>query len=118
MIKRTLQILVIMVAIFWVPSHLGAFSFATHLYIADQAFLNSDHKYDLYYGSILPDIDFFVKQSWKWPTAFGDTHHRYVDLRPHADGPAQMAFAEGWLTHNEEDPWGLTITPISTRVTL
>ena len=104
--KRHLQISLILIAILWIPSHLRAFSQATHLYIADHAFQDSGHKNDLYYGSIAPDIDFFVRQASKWPTAFDDTHHRFVDLRSFAGGPEQAAFAGGWLTHNEEDPWG------------
>ena len=95
-----------MIAILWIPSHLQAFSQATHLYIADHVFQDSGQKNDLYYGSIAPDIDFFVKQTWKWPTAFNDTHHQFVDLRSFASSPKQMAFANGWLTHNEEDSWG------------
>ena len=113
--KHGLQLLLIGIALIWTPSHLWAFSSATHLYVAEHVFQEvsgslaapaSQFKPDLYYGSIGPDIDFFVKRPEKWPTAFDDTHHQFVDLRPFASSPAQMAFANGWLTHNEEDPWG------------
>ncbi len=88
------------------PSLVFGFSQATHLYIADHVFADSQNKNDVYYGSIGPDIDFFVRRSEKWPTAFDDTHHEFVNLTAFASNPYQMAFADGWLTHNEEDPWG------------
>lgn len=40
----------------------------------------------------------------KWQTAFHDTHKDFIDLSPAALSPAQKAFTQGWLTHNEE--WG------------
>ncbi len=89
-----------------IPASASAFSQATHLYIADHVFADAEDKNDLYYGSIGPDIDFFVNRSEKWPTAYDDTHHQFVDLRPFASNPYQMAYADGWLTHNEEDFWG------------
>jgi hypothetical protein len=89
-----------------IPAHLQAFSQATHLYIADHVFQDSAQKNDLYYGSIGPDIDFSVRRPEKWPTAFNDTHYQFVDLRSFASNPSQMAFADGWFTHNERDPWG------------
>jgi len=110
-----LWMLLLGMVIFVIPSHVGAFNSATHLYIAEHVFQEvsgplappaSQFKPDLYYGSIGPDIDFFVRRPEKWLTAFDDTHHQFVDLRPLASSPAQMAFANGWLTHNEEDPWG------------
>ncbi len=88
------------------PAIVLAFSQATHLYIADHVFEDSESKNDLYYGSIAPDIDFFVKRPEKWPTAFEDTHYNFVDLRSFASTPSQMAFANGWFTHNEKDVWG------------
>jgi hypothetical protein len=88
------------------PFPLYAFSQATHLYIADHVFEDSTEKNDLYYGSLAPDIDFFVRRPEKWPSAFEDTHHNFVDLRPFATTPAQGAFANGWITHNQRDPWG------------
>ncbi len=88
------------------PTFASAFSQATHLYIADHVFSDAEYRNDVYYGSIGPDIDFFVKRSEKWATAYDDTHHQFVDLRPFTSNPYQMAFAKGWLTHNEEDPWG------------
>jgi hypothetical protein len=88
------------------PVHLHAFSQATHLYIADHVFPDLAQKNDLYYGSIGPDIDFSVRRPEKWPTAFNDTHYQFVDLRSFASNPSQMAFTDGWLTHNERDPWG------------
>jgi len=88
------------------PAFVHAFSQATHLYIADQVFQDSALKNDLNYGSIAPDIDFSVRRPEKWPTAFNDTHYQFVDLRSFASNPSQMAFAEGWFTHNERDPWG------------
>ncbi len=88
------------------PVFVQAFSQATHLYIADHVFQDSDHKNDLYYGAIAPDLQFFVKRPEKWPTAFQDTHYNFVDLRSFATTPEQVAFAEGWYTHNEKDSWG------------
>ena len=106
MIKKYLQIAFGMALILWAPSQLKAFNSATHLYIAEHVFQDSRFKLDLYYGSVAPDLYFFVKQPQKWPTALDDTHHQFVDLRPFASGLSQTAFANGWLTHNEKDPWG------------
>ena len=78
-----------------------AFSSATHLYIAQHAF--GVQNTDLFYGSIAPDIALYTDPD-KWPTAFGDTHYDYVDLKRYAVFPVQKAFAKGWLTHNEL--WG------------
>jgi hypothetical protein len=86
------------------PTLAPAFNPATHIYIADQLFPESPHKVDLYYGSTAPDIANFVTNVEHWPTAFRDTHYRFKDLRGSAIGPTQMAFANGWLTHNEK--WG------------
>ncbi len=94
------------IASMMIPSPLHAFSQATHLYIADHVFEESVNKNDLYYGSVGPDIDFFVSHPEKWRTAFGDTHYNFVDLRPFASNPSQEAFANGWFTHNERDSWG------------
>jgi len=105
--KTTFPLLFLMGILFvMIPFPLHAFSQATHLYIADHVFQDSVDKNDLYYGSIGPDIDFFVKRSEKWPSAFEDTHYNFVDLRPFASTPAQAAFANGWFTHNERDSWG------------
>lgn len=81
-----------------------AFNSATHLHIAERVFPNCTDKIDLYYGSIAPDLALYVAQLDKWPTAFDDTHYDYMDLRSGASSFTQMAFATGWLTHNEE--WG------------
>lgn len=86
------------------PTLAPAFNPATHIYIADQLFPESAHKVDLYYGSTAPDIANSVTNEEHWPTAFRDTHYRFKDLRRCAIGPTQMAFANGWLTHNEK--WG------------
>ena len=114
--KRQIKIGVLFsVIIGLTPAFVLAFSQATHLYIADHVFQDvsgplapptSQFKPDLYYGSIGPDIDFFVRRPEKWPTAFGDTHSDFVDLRSFASTPSQMAFADGWFTHNERDSWG------------
>jgi hypothetical protein len=106
--KKTLISVLFLVEFLWVliPIRLHAFSQATHLYIADHVFQDSAQKNDLYYGSLGPDIDFSVRRPEKWPTAFNDTHYQFVDLRSFASNPSQMAFAEGWFTHNQRDPWG------------
>ena len=77
---------------------------ATHIYIADEVFPDRDRKVDLWYGSIAPDLVAWVSHPRKWPTSFRDTHYNYIDLRGHATNPQTVAFAAGWLTHNEE--WG------------
>ena len=105
--KRVWFIASILVSVFLNPSQGLPFSSATHLYIAGHVFEDEAYPLDLYYGAIAPDIDFAVKQISKWPTAFDDTHYNFVDLRSFATGPEQMAFAKGWLTHNEKDPWGV-----------
>jgi hypothetical protein len=86
------------------PSLADAFNPATHIYIADQVFPDCAHKVDLYYGSTAPDIANSVANPEKWPTAFDDTHHTFIDLRGFASTSIQKALANGWLTHNEE--WG------------
>ena len=104
--KRQIKIgILLSIIIGLTPAFVLAFSQATHLYIADHVFEDSESKNDLYYGSIAPDIDFFVKHPEKWPTAFEDTHYNFVDLRSFAPTPSQRAFADGWFTHNERDPW-------------
>jgi len=80
------------------------FNSATHIYIAERVFPNWFNKIDLFYGSIAPDLALYVANPEKWPTAFGDTHYNYIDLRRYAWSSAQRAFAVGWLTHNEI--WG------------
>ncbi len=105
-IPLRLSILVAVVPIILFPVFVHAFSQATHLYIADHVFENSDYKNDLYYGAFAPDLQFFVKHPEKWPTAFEDTHYNFVDIRPFATDPEQAAFASGWYTHNEKDSWG------------
>ena len=107
MAGKWFRILFFGMVIMGAASQSGAFSSATHLYIADQVFQSRypEPNPDLYYGSFAPDLDFFVKPG-KWLTATGDTHYSFVDIRPYASNPDQMAFAEGWLTHNEKDPWG------------
>ncbi len=106
--KKTILSLLFLLEILFlmIPYRLHAFSEATHLYIADHVFQDSAEKEDLHYGSVAPDIDFFVKRPEKWLTAFRDTHYDFVDLRPFALTPSQAAFANGWFTHNERDPWG------------
>jgi hypothetical protein len=105
--KRISFIAFILVSVFLNPSQGLPFSSGTHLYIADRVFQDEPYPLDLYYGAIAPDLDFALKQASKWPTAFDDTHHNFVDLRSFASGPEQMAFAKGWFTHNEKDPWGI-----------
>jgi hypothetical protein len=104
--KLKLEAILVLMSTAFMPTFVEAFNQATHLYIADHVFQDSEFKNDLYYGSIAPDIDFFVKHPEKWPTAFEDTHYNFVDLRSFASTPSQMAFADGWLTHNERDSWG------------
>ena len=105
--NRNALIAFILGLVFLTPLQGLAFSSGTHLYIADRVFQDEPYPLDLYYGAVAPDLDFAVKQVSKWPTAFDDTHHNFVDLRSLASGPEQMAFARGWLTHNEKDPWGI-----------
>ena len=88
------------------PSFVQAFGQATHVYIVDHVFQDADHKNDLYYGSVGPDMQFAVRHPEKWPTAFEDTHYNFVDLRSFATSPEQTDFADGWYTHNEKDSWG------------
>ncbi len=104
--KLKLGAVLVLVSTAFMPALGETFSQATHLYIADHVFQDSVSQNDLYYGSIAPDIDFSVKRPEKWPTALEDTHRNFVDLRPFASTPAQMAFADGWFTHNERDTWG------------
>jgi hypothetical protein len=101
-----LMIYLLFMALSLSPTLVQAFNPATHLYIAERVFPNSVQKIDLYYGSIAPDLVYYVLQPDKWPTptAFEDTHYEYINLRPYAWGPTQRAFAKGWLTHNEK--WG------------
>jgi hypothetical protein len=83
------------------PVH--AFNPATHIFIAERVFPESSHKIELYYGSIAPDLALYAPER-KWLTAFHDTHKDFIDFSPAALSPAQEAFAQGWLTHNEG--WG------------
>ncbi len=104
-IRLRLSVLLAVFSITFFPAFVQAFSQATHLYIADHVYPDSDHKNDLYYGSFGPDIDFFAKAE-KWPTAFEDTHYNFVDIRSFAATPEQASFANGWYIHNEKDSWG------------
>lgn len=94
----------LLVGFFLLPSTIHAFNPGAHIYIADKVFPESKNKIDLYYGSIAPDLSMYVSRAEKWPSAFADTHHAYIDLRRYAWTPTQLAFAKGWLTHNEL--WG------------
>jgi hypothetical protein len=80
-----------------------AWGSGTHVYIADRVFPECGDKTNLHYGSVAPDL-YDRAAPEKWPTAFHDTHYTYIDLRSEAWSPASEAFADGWLTHNEE--WG------------
>jgi len=104
--KKLLKIgaFLIAVTLTLAPTLAQAFNPAAHIYIADQVFKDCSRKINLYYGSIAPDLAMYVTMPAKWPTAFDDTHHDYIDLRSCALGSTQKAFAKGWLTHNEE--WG------------
>jgi len=104
--RLTSRILLTVIAITLFPAFVQAFGQATHLYIADHVYQDSDYKNDLYYGTFAPDLQFFVKHPEKWPTAFEDTHYNFVDIRSFATGPEQAAFAGGWFIHDEKDPWG------------
>ena len=86
------------------PTLAPAFNPATHIYIAGQVFGNCSPKIDLYYGSIAPDLAMYVTNPAKWDegVAFYQTHYEFIDLREYAFGATQNAFANGWLTHNEE----------------
>lgn len=97
-------LLVFLVSVLLLPSSSHAFNPGAHIYIADKVFPDSKNKIDLYYGSIAPDLSMYVSRVEKWPGAFTDTHHAYIDLRRYAWSSTQLAFAKGWLTHNEV--WG------------
>ena len=86
------------------PTSGEAFNPASHIFIAELVFPESSPKIDLYYGSIAPDLALYAPEG-EWLTAFQDTHKNFIDLSPAALSPAQKAFAQGWLTHNEE--WGV-----------
>jgi len=102
--KGMLRLRIFLSAILILLSPVLAQSFnpGTHIYIAEQVFPKCIDKIDLYYGSIAPDLVLYANVGpQELESLFYYTHYRYIDLRSSAWSPAQMAFAKGWLTHNE-----------------
>lgn len=97
-----LKILLSAILILLSPVLAQSFNPGTHIYIAEQVFPKCIDKIDLYYGSIAPDLVLYAHVSQQeLKSLFYYTHYRYIDLRSSAWSPTQMAFAKGWLTHNE-----------------
>jgi hypothetical protein len=94
----TVFFVILALAIFVFPAQ--SFNPAAHVYIADHLFPNHPNKTDLYYGSIAPDMAIYTNFA-KWPDSFFDTHYKYMNLIPFAQGANQKGFARGWFTHNE-----------------
>ena len=97
-------VVLVAVALAFAPIPVKAFNPATHLYIAERVFADCGERIDLWYGSIAPDLALYVAIPENWITSFNDTHYDYMDLVDSASSPVQKAFAQGWLSHNEE--WG------------
>jgi len=84
------------------PALAQSFNLGTHIYIAEQVFPKCIDKIDLYYGSIAPDLVLYASVSpQELKSLFYYTHYKYIDLKSSAWSPTQIAFAKGWLTHNE-----------------
>jgi hypothetical protein len=86
------------------PTLTQSFNPVTHIYIAEKVFPEWGYNFDLYYGSLAPDIAMYVMQAEKWSTAYEDTHRDFIHLTPRMRSQAQRAFKDGWLTHN--GVWG------------
>jgi len=99
-----LEVLCIILLLCLAPASAMAFNSAAHIYIADRVYPTSTYTLDLRYGSISPDISLYVMNPAKWPFAFSDTHHEFIDLIPYSRTARQRAFSRGWITHNEA--WG------------
>ena len=99
--RFTLGILLLLGITVLGPSQGQAFNSATHIYIAERVFPFAFDKINLYYGSIAPDLSLYVVDLEEWPTAFCDTHYKFIKI-PHGWwNLTQRAFAKGWQTHNE-----------------
>ena len=104
--KKLLKVGVLLLgmAVAMAATSVQAFNSGTHLYIAERVYSTCWDKTDLDYGSIAPDLAIYVAHPEKWPTAFDDTHHTFIDFSPYAWDLTQKWFAKGWATHNEV--WG------------
>ena len=97
----TLGSLLIVIILAMAPTSSDAFNPLAHIYIADKACSDCIPKIDYFYGSIAPDLAWFVANPEEdWETVVFDTHYR--DIRRFAWGTTQEAFAAGWLTHSEK----------------
>ncbi len=109
--KKILKIavFVLAMAIGLSPFQGEAFNPAAHVYItakvARQVFPFTFDRTNLYYGSIAPDISSYAAAG-KWPNGFCETHYEFIRLHYAWWNPIQKAFVQGWLIHNEKQPWG------------
>jgi hypothetical protein len=92
----------------WVGGFLVATGFGfgslAHLEIAGRAFPGEPDVLNRDYGAVAPDLALYVADPARWPSAFEDTHYRFIDLRRYAVSASQRSFALGWMSHNEV--WG------------
>jgi len=96
-IKAILAIAVVVVG----ATSAQAWNPGTHVLIIEQVFPLCLDKFDLYYGSIAPDLALYVPENleanWPLENSFYDTHYEFIDLRKDAWGFLQQTFANGWL---------------------
>lgn len=101
---RACALLVFAVIAFAGSDSLFAFNPAAHALIAQATHPGVADRIDLRYGSLAPDIAWFVTDPAKWPTAGEDTHGgQFDELKPASWSVAQKAFAQGWRTHSQVD---------------
>lgn len=100
--KRLVLCLAVMAMMVLGFSEAHAFNPATHVYISEHLYPRYAWSIDLAYGAIAPDIDQYVSDPARWPTAYEDTHLNYSNLRPWAIGSTQKVFALGWHSHGEQ----------------
>jgi len=97
----TLGVLLLFGVTALIPSESQAFNSGTHIYIAERVFPLAFDKINLYYGSIAPDLSSYVNDPEDWPTAFCDTHYKFIKIPNDRWKLTPRAFAKGWQTHNE-----------------
>lgn len=91
----------ILVALTIAPASSEAFNPLAHIYIAENACSSCGSKIDCYYGSVAPDMVWYLTDPVERDNLGADTHVNHIDLTGFSWGSTQMAFAIGWLTHGQ-----------------